>query len=78
MSEFSTLSQRIPKFVKKYLNLKHNDEVHWDRGVKNNVEYYRLLKKDYNRTGRIELPRPPAIEKEEVQKKKRDVQVHTA
>ena len=42
MSEFSTLSQRIPKFVKKYLNLKHNDEVHWDRGVKNNVKYYRL------------------------------------
>ena len=45
MSEFSTLSQRIPKFVKKYLNLKHNDEVHWDRGVKNNVKYYRLTKK---------------------------------
>ena len=45
MSEYSTLSQRIPKFVKKYLNLKHNDEVHWDRGVKNNVKYYRLLKK---------------------------------
>ena len=78
MSEFSTLSQRIPTFVKKYLNLKHNDEVHWDRGVKNNVKYYRLIKKDYNTTGRIELPRPPAIEKEEVQKKKRDVQVHTA
>jgi hypothetical protein len=78
MSEFSTLSQRIPTFVKKYLNLKHNDEVHWDRGVKNNVKYYRLIKKDYNTTGRIDLPRPPAIEKEEVKKKKRDVQVHTA
>ena len=34
MSEYSTLSQRIPTFVKKYLNLKHNDEVNWDRGLK--------------------------------------------
>jgi hypothetical protein len=47
-------------------------------GVKNNVKYYRLIKKDYNTTGRIELLRPPAIEKEEVKKKKRDVQVPTA
>jgi hypothetical protein len=44
------------------------------------VGFYRLIKKDYNVTPSIEIPTPSAIEKdeEEIQKKKRDIQVHTA
>ena len=79
MAEFSRVREGIPRFVREYLNLKDNDQLQWDQGAEGNVGFYRLIKKDYNVTPSIEIPTPPAIEKdeEEIQKKKRDIQVHT-
>jgi hypothetical protein len=80
MAEFSRVREGIPRFVREYLNLKDNHQLQWDQGAEGNVGFYRLIKKDYNVTSSIEIPTPPAIEKdeEEIQKKKRDIQVHTA
>ena len=55
MTEFSRVN-RIPQFVRNHLNLKDNDHLQWDQGAEGNVRYYRLIKKDDNTTGRIELP----------------------
>ncbi len=69
MAEFSTVSQGIPTFVRDYLNLKDNDELQWDRGVKGNIKYYRLLKRDYNVTGYVDLPTEQVTSEETTQKK---------
>jgi hypothetical protein len=73
MTEFSKVNVGIPKFVKDYLSLKDNDEPHWDQDAEGNVKYYRLLKRDYTITGRIDLP-TDKLAKE----KGSDFQVHTA
>jgi hypothetical protein len=73
MAEFSTVSQGIPRFVRNYLNLKDNDELQWDQDADGNVRFYRLIKRDYNVTGRIDLPTD-----EKANQNRSDFQVHTA
>ena len=74
MPKISKVSDRIPKFVRDYLNLKDSDELQWDQGAEGNVRFFRLLKRGYNATtGRIDLP----ID-EEANLKGSDVQINTA
>jgi hypothetical protein len=51
MPKISKVSDRIPKFVRDYLNLKDSDELQWDQGAEGNVRFFKFLKRDYNVTG---------------------------
>jgi hypothetical protein len=72
MTEFSRVREGIPSFVRDYLDLKDNDELHWDQGVEGNIKYYRLLKRDYNVTGSIDFPT-----EEKTNQNRSDFQVRT-
>jgi hypothetical protein len=48
MPKISKVSDRIPKFVRDYPNLKDSDELQWDQGAEGNMRFFRLLKRGYN------------------------------
>ena len=39
MPKISKVSDRIPKFVRDYLNLKDSDELQWDQDAEGNVRF---------------------------------------
>jgi hypothetical protein len=56
MPKISKVRDGIPNFVRDYLDLNDTDELQCDDGTQASVRLCRLLKRDHNVTGYVDLP----------------------
>ena len=54
--KISKVRDRIPNFVRDHVDLNDTDELQWDDGTQAGVRFCRLLKRDHNITGYVDLP----------------------
>ncbi len=69
MPKISNVRDGIPNFVRDYLDLNDTDELRWDDGTQAGMRFCRLLKRDYNVTGYVDLPTEQVTPEETTQKK---------
>ena len=69
MPKISKVRDGIPNFVRDYLDLNDTDELQWDDGTQAGVRFCRLLKRDHNVTGYVDLRTEQVTPEETTQNK---------
>ena len=69
MLKISKVRDRIPNFVRDYVDLNDTDELQCDDGTQAGVRFCRLLKRDHNVTGYVDLRTEQVTPEETTQKK---------